>query len=160
MPLFSSLRRRNVAPTSPVDEPVRSATPPGRSRGVPTDDADAASSTSRSSRRPHNHDDPLGTGVTRNNESQPRGRLRSIFRRRHRSSSSDRRIRADLARDPGIMTVRGKIADAVTAEARADEALDASRVAVREAKDHVKSLEKEALEEYVFFLSNHGHLPI
>jgi hypothetical protein len=50
------------------------------------------------------------------------------------------------------MNARDKVADAVSAERQADEALHAARVAVREAKDHVKSLEREALEEYVFFV--------
>jgi CHAD domain-containing protein len=48
------------------------------------------------------------------------------------------------------MNARDKVADAESAEQEADEALHAARVAVREARDHVKSLEREALEEYVF----------
>jgi hypothetical protein len=53
-----------------------------------------------------------------------------------------------MVRDPAIKNARDKVTDAESAEREADDALHAARKAVREAKDHVKKLESEALEEY------------
>ena len=47
------------------------------------------------------------------------------------------------------MSAKKKVQDAEAAEAEADRALHAARMAVREARNHVKILEAEAKEEYV-----------
>ena len=49
--------------------------------------------------------------------------------------------------DPSIMAAREQVLRAENAEREADKALIASRKAVKEARDHVKHLEREAAEE-------------
>lgn len=49
--------------------------------------------------------------------------------------------------DPVISAGRQKVIDAETAEKAADKALNAARIAVRDAKNHVRQLERDALEE-------------
>ncbi|KAF3386807.1 hypothetical protein F1880_001692 [Penicillium rolfsii] len=49
--------------------------------------------------------------------------------------------------DPSIIAAREQVLRAETAEREADKALIASRKAVKEARDHVKLLEREAAEE-------------
>ena len=61
-----------------------------------------------------------------------------------RRSSSDSN---DLKNDPSIVAARQKVTDAEHAESAADRALVEARAAVRAAKEHVKMLEQEALEE-------------
>ena len=53
--------------------------------------------------------------------------------------------------DPTIRSARQKVSDAETAERDADRALVQARISVKEAREHVKALEKEAEEECVFF---------
>jgi len=48
------------------------------------------------------------------------------------------------------MNARAKISNAEAAERSVDAALNAARSATHEAKDHVKALEREAVEEYDF----------
>ena len=55
----------------------------------------------------------------------------------------------DLKHDPSIVAARQKVTDAETAESAADRALNEARAAVRAAKEHVRVLEQEALEEFV-----------
>ena len=55
----------------------------------------------------------------------------------------------DLKHDPSIVAARQKVADAESAESAADRALNEARAAVRAAKEHVRVLEQEALEEFV-----------
>ena len=74
-------------------------------------------------------------------------RSRGLFRRR-RSFPSDRH--AHVAQDPTLVNARAKISNAEAAGRSADAALDAARSAAHEAKDHVKALEREAVEEYEF----------
>lgn len=50
--------------------------------------------------------------------------------------------------DPTIKAAKDQVFRAETAEREADRALVASRRAVKEARDHVKHLEREAAEEY------------
>lgn len=52
--------------------------------------------------------------------------------------------------DPTIIGARERVLSAETAEREADRALVQARAAVKEARDHVKNLEREAEEEYVF----------
>ncbi|KAJ7661694.1 hypothetical protein B0H17DRAFT_1094264 [Mycena rosella] len=49
------------------------------------------------------------------------------------------------------MAAREKVTTAERAEADADKALLQARAMVREARDHVRFLEREAAEEYVLF---------
>lgn len=51
--------------------------------------------------------------------------------------------------DPSIQAAREQVGRAEAAEREADKALMAARRAVKEAREHVKRLEKEAAEEYV-----------
>ncbi|KAI0001267.1 hypothetical protein BJV74DRAFT_882513 [Russula compacta] len=141
MALFSSRRRRS-SNTTPADEPASSATPPSPSRGTPPLSSRSAGH-SESSMRSR---DSFGNGSTRSNDGRAAGgkRSRGFFRRR-RASPSDRH--GDLARDQTLMNVRNKVADAEGAERQADAALSAARAAVSEARDQVKSLEREAVEE-------------
>ncbi|KAJ6594397.1 hypothetical protein B0H19DRAFT_919481 [Mycena capillaripes] len=53
----------------------------------------------------------------------------------------------DVHKDPTIMAAREKVTHAENAEAEADRALLQARAMVREAKDHVRFLEREAAEE-------------
>ena len=74
------------------------------------------------------------------------------FFSRRRSSSSDSSGRgSNFKHDPSIVAARQKVTDAESAESAADRALHSARAAVRCAKEHVRMLEQEALEEYVFF---------
>ena len=52
-----------------------------------------------------------------------------------------------LGDDPSIRGAREKVTDAVNAEKEADRALDEARQRVKLARQHVKDLEHEALEE-------------
>ncbi|KAF7315479.1 hypothetical protein MIND_00063100 [Mycena indigotica] len=51
-------------------------------------------------------------------------------------------------RDPKIMAAKAKVGLAEKAEVEADRALSAARTMVREAKEHVRILEREAAEEH------------
>ncbi|KAJ6630580.1 hypothetical protein B0H10DRAFT_1774475 [Mycena sp. CBHHK59/15] len=53
----------------------------------------------------------------------------------------------DVHKDPTIMAARDKVTTAENAEAEADRALMQARAMVREAKDHIHFLEREAAEE-------------
>ncbi|KIX02243.1 uncharacterized protein Z518_08182 [Rhinocladiella mackenziei CBS 650.93] len=52
--------------------------------------------------------------------------------------------------DPSIVGARERVLSAENAEREADRALVQARAAVREAKEHVKRLEREATEEQAF----------
>jgi hypothetical protein len=52
-----------------------------------------------------------------------------------------------IANDPSIVSARKKVIDAESAEKAADHALSAARGKAREAREHVKVLEREVLEE-------------
>lgn len=54
-----------------------------------------------------------------------------------------------IGRDPTILNAREKVTNAEAAEADADRALLQAREMVKEAREHVKILEREAIEEYV-----------
>ncbi|KAL6870200.1 hypothetical protein ACO1O0_001538 [Amphichorda felina] len=49
--------------------------------------------------------------------------------------------------DPSIVAARERVMGAEAAEVEADRALDAARIRVREAREHVKRLEEEARED-------------
>ena len=93
-------------------------------------------------------------GKSTSPSSDPHSRSNSFFRRgRQSSSDSDnthhftlhRRIRGTS--EPSILAARQKVTDAEGAEKEADKALHAARMAVDEARKHVKNLEREAAEE-------------
>jgi len=71
--------------------------------------------------------------------------LRGLFGRRRALPSNRHGV---LAHDQTLLSTRAKVGEAEAAERSADAALYTARSAIREAKDHVKSLEREALEEY------------
>jgi len=54
----------------------------------------------------------------------------------------------NVHKDPTVLAAREKLSNAEKAEAEADRALLAARAMVREAKDHVRFLEREAAEEH------------
>jgi hypothetical protein len=147
MPLFSSRRK-----DTPTPSPVRSASPNG-SRGLfsrssrPTARAEdrSGSSLSESSTRHTRPHDSYDSGGSHRNETDTDGRRsRGLFGRR-RARSFDRH---DLAHDQTLLNARARVADAEAAERGADAALNAARSAIREARDHVKMLEREAVDEY------------
>jgi hypothetical protein len=154
MPLFSSRRRNNTYSASAGKQPSSPVTQSNRRRGI-------GSSRSRS---PGYADDRSGSSLSDthdpydgNDSSRFKGdhagtgrRSRGLFRRR-RDFPSDRHTH--VAQDQTLMNARAKISNAEAAERSADAALNAARSAAHEAKDHVKALEREAVEEYVFFLA-------
>lgn len=102
------------------------------------------------------------------NSSRPPKRTGGLFSRRRSSSPSDdsmsmvtnnssgrfgssgnRLHNSRFSNDPAINGARQKVGDAEEAERLADRALIEARAAVREARQHVKNLEREAEEECV-----------
>ena len=127
MPLF----RSSQTPASPPPPPPTQT--PSRSRTL-------------FSRR---NDYDRSTSPYENDYDDRRGRSGGFFSRRRSSSSSDGYGNGsrDLRNEPSIRAARQKVADAESYEREADGALNAARAAVREAREHVRLLEREALEE-------------
>lgn len=63
------------------------------------------------------------------------------------SSFFARHSLTDGHKDPSILAARQKVIDAEAAEKAADRALHGAKLAVKEARDHVKNIEREAMEE-------------
>ncbi|KAF2256529.1 hypothetical protein BU26DRAFT_513343 [Trematosphaeria pertusa] len=95
---------------------------------------------------------------TTTTSTSPPARHRSLFNRRRSSSpvttttaTSPKRHSGFLhksgSEDASIIAARERVMSAEAAERDADRALFAARAAVREARDHVKRLEREAAEE-------------
>jgi len=63
------------------------------------------------------------------------------------SNSGGRGLLHRRDEDPTIIAARERVMNAEVAEREADKALASARVAVREAREHIKRLEKEATEE-------------
>lgn len=105
-------------------------------------DSTASSSSGRSTESPnqvHGHHKMFGTHSSH-----------SSFTSRTSSSPNSTRRHGLLHRtteDPSIQAAREQVVRAEAAERDADKALIASRKAVKEARDHVKHLEREAAEE-------------
>ncbi|KAI0663385.1 hypothetical protein C8Q70DRAFT_949496 [Cubamyces menziesii] len=133
MPLFRSSSPQREAPPQPES-------PPSRSRGL----------FGRRSNSLDSNSNYNGNGYDNTNSSTRSGSTRhsggGLFGRR-RSSSTDSDRSFDLKKDPSILAARQKVSEAEAAEAAADRALNEARSAVRSAKEHVKRLEQEALEE-------------
>lgn len=70
---------------------------------------------------------------------------KSSFFGRHRSSDDD--MPHNIKNDPSVVSARQRVSDAEAAEREADRALMQARAAVRAARDYVKRLEQEAVEE-------------
>ncbi|KAH9892706.1 hypothetical protein C8Q73DRAFT_699127 [Cubamyces lactineus] len=130
MPLFRS--------SSPQPE-----SPPSRSRGLFGRRSNSLDNNSSYNGNGYNNydnsNDSMRTGSTRRSGG-------GLFGRR-RSSSTDSDHSFNLKKDPSILAARQKVTEAEAAEAAADRALNDARSAVRSAKEHVKRLEQEALEE-------------
>ncbi|TCD65093.1 hypothetical protein EIP91_003102 [Steccherinum ochraceum] len=129
MPLFR--QNQPAAPPPPPSPPQQS---PGRSRSL-------------FSRRRSPSPEPYTAHETTSNTSSRGG----FFSRRRSSSSSDESgsnyRSGSLGGDPTISAARQKVSDAENYEREADRALGQARAAVREARDHVRILEREALED-------------
>jgi hypothetical protein len=63
------------------------------------------------------------------------------------TNSHRRRLFHRNAEDPSISAARERVFSAEAAEQEADKALSNAKTAVREAREHVKRLEREAAEE-------------
>ncbi|KAI0088153.1 hypothetical protein BDY19DRAFT_952418 [Irpex rosettiformis] len=130
MPLF-----KHNTPSPPPPSPPQSSSPSGRFRSTvfsrKRDNSDPYQSQNRY------HDDNQTNGSHSNGGG---------FFSRRRSSSSSSRSR-DFKNEPSILAARQKVSDAETSERDADRALGNARAAVREARQHVQMLEREALED-------------
>ena len=130
MPIFKS---HQAQPSPPPPQPQ--ANSPSRSRSI-------FSKRNNYDRSPSPTYDDYNGGSSRSG---------GFFSRRRSSSSSERNGfangNADLRNDPTIRAARQKVSDAEAYEREADRALGAARAAVREAREHVRMLEREALEE-------------
>jgi hypothetical protein len=97
------------------------------------------------------HSPRRGGFFNRNRTPSPDHRdSRQNSRLSHGSTRSSGGLFNRNAEDPSIMNARQRVASAESAEREADRALVQARTAVREARDQVKVLEREAAEEYVF----------
>lgn len=146
MPLF---RSNNSTSNSP---------PPQAQVQSPAVDRSPNRSRSIFSRRRSPSPEPF---VDRNSPSPTRSSHGGFFSRR-RSTSSDGAMsgsggsnyrKGSQSNDPTIAAARQKVSDAESFEREADHALNQARAAVREARDHVRILEREAVEEYVVVYS-------
>nr|GAT43502.1 predicted protein [Mycena chlorophos] len=147
MPLFKS----HPAAPSPEREPTppprkgsifnrrRSPTPP------PTTNQNPPPTANRGffSRRRSSDDSSLGS--PRSNPNLARG---GSLRSGSSSFFTRNRHLGDVSQDPTILAAKEKVTIAERAEAEADRALNAARTMVREAKAHVRMLEREAAEEH------------
>ncbi|KAH8107762.1 hypothetical protein BXZ70DRAFT_1074201 [Cristinia sonorae] len=126
MPLF-----RSSQPASPPPPPPQTQSP-SRSRSL-------------FSRRRSPSPEPYATHGTNSDQSSRGG----FFSRRRSSSSSgsSNHRSGSLGSDPTILAARQKVSDAEAFEREADRALGQARAAVRDAREHVRALEREALED-------------
>ncbi|EPS31663.1 hypothetical protein PDE_06620 [Penicillium oxalicum 114-2] len=108
-------------------------------------DSTASSSSGRGYEEPHETRSHSGLFSSRSSHS-----TRTSVSSGSASSTNHSRRHSLLHRsheDPSIMAAREQVLRAEHAEREADKALLASRKAVKEARDHVKHLEREAAEE-------------
>ncbi|KAI0335086.1 hypothetical protein GY45DRAFT_1431148 [Cubamyces sp. BRFM 1775] len=138
MPLFRSSSPQREAP------PPQPESPPSRSRGLFGRRSNSLDNNSSYNGNGYNNDYDNTNNSTRTGSTRRSGG--GLFGRR-RSSSTDSDRSFDLKKDPSIRAARQKVTEAEAAEAAADRALNDARSAVRTAKDHVRRLEQEALEE-------------
>lgn len=124
MPLFKSNQEPTPEPAPTHKGSIfshRSSSPPK------TESSTQSHSTSFFSRRSSSPDDSTPESTSRGST------LSGLFSRNDR--------------DPTILAARQKVTDAENAEKEADRALLKARAMVKEAREHVKILEKEAMEE-------------
>lgn len=149
MPIFHT--KQNTVPPPPAQ-----SSPPNRSRSLfsrnrsqsPVYDNSTTSSTNGNrgglfSRRRSPSPEDYSTRATT-------GSSGGFFSRRRSSSSSSSNGNRDLRRDPTISAARAKVAEAEASERAADSALAQARASVKEAREHARILEREAIDEYVY----------
>lgn len=137
MPLF-----RNTWDNQPSrePEPLPPSPPPNKRSGF------------FGSRRSTDHSPtrPSDTYTNGNSRHSPTNSSSGGFFSRRRSSdetTSDRSFGRSGRQESSIVSARQKVADAENAERHAGDALKRARSAVREARQHVRILENEAIEE-------------
>ncbi|EMD33703.1 hypothetical protein CERSUDRAFT_117778 [Gelatoporia subvermispora B] len=131
MPLFRSSSPQNVDP--PLQE-------------APPQQQNSRSFFSRDSRNQQPQQPPSPTHTTDSTRTASTRSSGGFFSRRRSMSPSPARY-DDIKNEPSIVAARQKVNDAEAAESEADRALNMARASVREAQDHVRRLEQEALEE-------------
>jgi hypothetical protein len=134
MPLFKARHDEPASPPPPAEEPARKGSIFSRRNRSqsPTSYHTSNSRVSGVSRRSSSSDNSSRTGSRR-------GGFLGLSRNDHHG-------------DPSILAARQKVNDAEAAEREADHALALARVSVREAREQVKILEREAKEECVQIL--------
>lgn len=140
MPLF---RNTWDDQSSREPEPLPPSSPPKKKFGI----SGSRRSTGDSSTRPSD----TYTNTDGTSRSPPTNTSGGFFSRRRSSSNdgSDRSFGGSRRQESSIAAARQKVADAENAERLADHALKRARGAVREAREHIRILEDEALEEWV-----------
>lgn len=160
MPLFKQQPRAAEDPdTADVDSPTRKRSMFSRRRSTSLDrdgTTNLAADNNNTSPKRHGF---FGTGAGRTSldssvdRNGPVGRASSVTSGRSGNGSGlfgrGNNNNFNIHKDPTIMAAREKVTIAEHAEADADRALQQARSMVREAKDHVRFLEREAAEEYV-----------
>jgi hypothetical protein len=159
MPLF----KHNTNEPAPVaEQPTRKGTMFSRHRSVSPQPAPTAASNNSNQRRGF-----FGGGrssLDNNNPNAPNGN--NNLNRNGSVMSGNSSVRSgggsffgrgggnnfDIHKDPTVMAAREKLTHAENAEAEADRALFQARAMVREAKDHIRVLEREAAAECVVFI--------
>ncbi|KAJ6507120.1 hypothetical protein C8R47DRAFT_1100408 [Mycena vitilis] len=144
MPLFKS-SAPPPAP-APADPPARKGSIFSRRRSYQAEPSPPPATKSRGlfgggrssvDSSSHNNANARDTGSVRSGTSTSNGGGGGFFKSHN----------FDVHKDPTIIAAREKVTHAERAEAEADRALLAARNMVREAKEHVQFLEREAAEE-------------
>ncbi|KAF7321985.1 PALP domain-containing protein [Mycena kentingensis (nom. inval.)] len=131
--LFS--RRRSVSPVARTDASLDRADTTGTRRGF------------FGGRRNSVEADRQGNGTFGRAGSVTSSRRSNSFRSGTGFFGRNNNFKESLHKDPTIIAAREKVSIAEKAEEAADQALIQARTMVREAKDHVRFLEREAIEE-------------
>ena len=142
MPLFS---HRNPEPANQPPPPAPEPTSQGRSGSIFRRSREEPAPTNLPPAQQNSNTTPFGSifggrrsSIERDNASIASTSSGSVLHRGRNSPPNQ---------DPTIRAARQKVFDAEHAERAADEALLQARTAVREARDHVKVLEREAAAE-------------
>ncbi|KAJ7594473.1 hypothetical protein C8J56DRAFT_926843 [Mycena floridula] len=145
MPLFKS------RPESDTEEIQQNNSTPARKGSIFTRNRSASPPHSESSptsrrgffnQRNSSDDDSIGRQSTTNGSIRSNGGMTGFFGGVGRRGN-------DVHSDPSIVAARQKLSVAEEAEKEADRALIQARAMVKEARDHVKGLEREAKEDVV-----------
>jgi hypothetical protein len=137
MPLFKS----HHEPEPVVEPPARKGSIFTRNRAASPEPLQTTTNHNRGffSRRRSSDDSSLGHPTS--NHSVRSGTSGSFFRGGNNFNNFN------VHKDPTIIAAKEKVTFAEKAEIEADRALAAARAMVREARDHVRFLEREAAEE-------------